>query len=146
MSLPPVAESWARIDTWLSQHAPLSHARLRPPAFEADIAAAQRALDVTFPADLVASLRCHDGVEPLDGAPVLAYNGPPSGLADIVKSTELLREVDADLADDAEEHCRAAPTSGPGERGGLSLSPAAGLRRRRSATPGAARGGRPTSA
>ncbi|GEC08635.1 hypothetical protein SSP24_62900 [Streptomyces spinoverrucosus] len=103
MSIPTVEESWARIDDWLARHAPVSHARLRPPTPDTDIEAAQRALGVSFPDDLVASLRCHDGVELQDGAPVLAYYGPPSGVADIVKSTTFLREVAADLDEEEDE-------------------------------------------
>ncbi|WP_149823059.1 SMI1/KNR4 family protein [Streptomyces tailanensis] len=101
--LPAVEESWARIDTWLARHAPLSHARLRPPASEADIAAAERTLQVTFPPDLVASLRCHDGVELEEGTPQLAYYGPLSKVADIVKSTQFQRDVGEGLADAEDE-------------------------------------------
>ncbi|WP_416978216.1 SMI1/KNR4 family protein [Streptomyces sp. T028] len=103
MSIPAVEESWARIDLWLARHAPLSHARLCPPASTEEIEAAERALQVDFPADLVASLRCHDGVELQEGAPVLAYYGPPSGVADIVRSTTFLRDVGAGMAEVEDE-------------------------------------------
>lgn len=103
--LPAVEESWARIDTWLARHAPLTRARLRPPASEADIAAAEHTLQVTFPPDLVASLRCHDGVELEKGTPELAYYGPLSKVADIVNSTQFLRDVGEGPADaEDEEH------------------------------------------
>ncbi|MEU6549281.1 SMI1/KNR4 family protein [Streptomyces sp. NPDC046915] len=98
MSIPAAVEnSWARIDAWLARHAPVSHTRLRPPAAASDIEAAERALGVAFHPDLRASLRCHDGVELEDGAPVLAYYGPPSRVADIVRSTEFLREIGEDV-------------------------------------------------
>ncbi|MGR4847481.1 SMI1/KNR4 family protein [Streptomyces sp. LARHCF252] len=48
MSIPAVEESWARIDAWLTRHAPLTHATLRPPAAQADIEAAERTLGVAF--------------------------------------------------------------------------------------------------
>ncbi len=97
MSIPTVEESWARIDAWLTRHAPLTHATLRPPAPQAGIEAAVRTLGVTFHPDLVASLRCHDGVEPDDGAVQLSYYGPLSAAADIVRSTTFLRGIAADV-------------------------------------------------
>ncbi|MGW7253847.1 SMI1/KNR4 family protein [Streptomyces sp. NPDC054834] len=95
-----VEDSWARIDAWLARHAPVSHARLRPPAQASDIQAAERTLGVGFHPDLKASLRCHDGVELEAGAPVLAYYGPPAGVAGIVRSTRFLRDVSADFEPD----------------------------------------------
>ncbi|MEV0634988.1 hypothetical protein AB0I77_08490 [Streptomyces sp. NPDC050619] len=100
MSVLAVEDSWSRIEAWLRRHAPVSHALLRPPAAPSDIETAERALGVGFHPDLVASLRCHDGVELEDGAPVLAYYGPPSGIADIVKSATFLRGIGTDLAQD----------------------------------------------
>ncbi|WP_329372760.1 hypothetical protein [Streptomyces sp. NBC_01483] len=100
MSVPAVEDSWVRIDTWLLRHAPVSHALLRPPASPSEIRAAERTLGVRFHPDLVASLSCHDGVELQPGAPVLAHYGPPSRVADIVKSTKFLRDVGASVPDD----------------------------------------------
>ncbi|XES01210.1 hypothetical protein HEP87_62625 [Streptomyces sp. S1D4-11] len=100
MSIPAVEDSWVRIEAWLLRHAPVSHALLRPPASPSAIRAAERALGVRFHSDLVASLSCHDGVELQPGAPVLAYYGPPSCVADIVKSTSFLRGISADVPDD----------------------------------------------
>ncbi|MFG2357957.1 SMI1/KNR4 family protein [Streptomyces sp. NPDC048521] len=60
----PVAESWARIDAWLAAHAPASLARLRPPAEPAALAAAEQVLGMQLPADLAASLACHNGSDP----------------------------------------------------------------------------------
>jgi cell wall assembly regulator SMI1 len=110
MSIPAVEESWARIDAWLLRHAPVSHALLRPPASLSEIRAAERALGVRFHPDLVASLSCHDGVELQSGAPVLAHYGPPSCVADVVKSTTFLRDVGAgvpydDALDEDDEDC-----------------------------------------
>ncbi|MFI5617818.1 SMI1/KNR4 family protein [Streptomyces sp. NPDC051567] len=95
-----VEQSWVRIEAWLAQHAAVSHGLLRPPALPEDIAAAQLRLGVTFPPDLKESLLRHDGVQLQEGTPTLGYYGPLSGVEDIVGSTELLRGVGADLAED----------------------------------------------
>ncbi|MFZ3493937.1 SMI1/KNR4 family protein [Streptomyces sp. 5.8] len=98
---PSVDQSWARIEAWLARHAAVTHGLLRPPALPQDIAAAELRLGVTFPSDLRESLLRHDGVELQEGTLLLDYYGPPSGVEDIVRSTEQLREiaVDADLAE-----------------------------------------------
>ncbi|KOV14074.1 hypothetical protein ADK90_36200 [Streptomyces sp. XY413] len=98
-----VDQSWARIETWLAQHAAVSHGLLRPPALPEDIAAAELRLGVTFPPDLKDSLLRHDGVQLQDGTPTLGYYGPLSGVEDIVRSTEFLRDIGEDLADDEAE-------------------------------------------
>ncbi|MFE7358096.1 SMI1/KNR4 family protein [Streptomyces sp. NPDC057543] len=95
-----VEQSWARIETWLAQHAAISHGLLRPPALPEDIAAAELRLGVTFPSDLKESLLRHDGVQLQDGTPTLGYYGPLSGVEDIVHSTEFLRDIGSDLAED----------------------------------------------
>jgi cell wall assembly regulator SMI1 len=56
-----VAERWAAIETWLATHAPETLGTLRPPAEPVAVEAAERAIGVTFPADLRASLARHDG-------------------------------------------------------------------------------------
>ncbi|WP_103515530.1 SMI1/KNR4 family protein [Streptomyces sp. SM10] len=98
--LPTVADSWARIDAWLSEHAPLSRARLRPPAPPEAIADAEERLGLTFHPELVASLRCHDGVELEDSAPVFGLYGPFAGVSGIVENTLFLRSVGEDVEDD----------------------------------------------
>lgn len=95
-----VVQSWARIETWLAQHAAVSHGLLRPSARLEDIAAAELRLGVTFPPDLKESLLRHDGVQLQEGTPTLDYYGPLSGVEDIVSSTEFLRDVGADVAED----------------------------------------------
>ncbi len=101
--LPTVEDSWARIDAWLSERAPASYALLRPPASPAEIADAERRLEVTFPPDLVASLHCHNGVVLREGAPAFAFNGPFSGLTDIVDNALFLRSVGDEVADEYDE-------------------------------------------
>ncbi|MFF5455158.1 SMI1/KNR4 family protein [Streptomyces sp. NPDC012950] len=88
-----VVQSWARIETWLARHAPVSHGLLRPPARPEDIAAAELRLGLAFPPDLRESLLRHDGVLLQDGTPTLGYYGPLSGVEDIVAGTEFLRNV-----------------------------------------------------
>ncbi|KJY41731.1 hypothetical protein VR41_11270 [Streptomyces sp. NRRL B-1568] len=59
--IPPVAASWQRIDAWLARHAPARLAELRPPASTDAIDQLEVSLSVRLPADLRASLLCHDG-------------------------------------------------------------------------------------
>ncbi|GGV30097.1 hypothetical protein GCM10010495_53090 [Kitasatospora herbaricolor] len=94
-----VEESWTRIETWLARHTAVSRRLLRPAALPADIAAAELRLGVKFPPDLKDSLLRHDGVQLQDGTPTLGYYGPLSGVDDIVRSTEFLRNVGAGLAE-----------------------------------------------
>ena len=54
-----MTSSWERIVAWLRLHAPLTAAEIRPPAADADIAAAQAAVDV--PAELAGWWRLADG-------------------------------------------------------------------------------------
>lgn len=56
-----VVESWERIEAWLGEHAPQTLATLNGPADPATVAEAERAVGVSFPADLKASLARHDG-------------------------------------------------------------------------------------
>ncbi|MEU4097257.1 SMI1/KNR4 family protein [Streptomyces sp. NPDC026673] len=61
MSAAAAEQAWDRIDVWLAAHAPATFALLRPPASEEEVAAVQRRMGITFPPDLVATLRRHDG-------------------------------------------------------------------------------------
>lgn len=56
-----VNRGWERIERWLAAHAPATFASLQPPATPQQIADTQRQLGVAIPAELVASLRRHDG-------------------------------------------------------------------------------------
>ncbi|MEU9087232.1 SMI1/KNR4 family protein [Streptomyces sp. NPDC048357] len=103
MTTRTVEQSWGRIETWLAQHAAVSHGLLRPPALPEDIAAAELRLGVTFPPDLRDSLLRHDGVQLQDGTLTLGYYGPLSGVEDIIQSTEFLRDIGADLDEDEDE-------------------------------------------
>lgn len=61
-----VNRAWQRIETWLAANAPVSAASLRPPAGEESLSKTQRAIGVRLPAELIASLRRHNGVDPAD--------------------------------------------------------------------------------
>jgi cell wall assembly regulator SMI1 len=56
-----VDAAWQRIEGWLAAHAPATAATLAKPAPDAEISQTQQAIGVPLPADLVASLRRHDG-------------------------------------------------------------------------------------
>ena len=56
-----VDAAWLRIEAWLAGHAPATLATLRPPAGLDQIEAAEAELGMSFPADVIASLRRHDG-------------------------------------------------------------------------------------
>ncbi|MER7758200.1 SMI1/KNR4 family protein [Streptomyces sp. NPDC097619] len=89
-----IEESWTRIENWLSEHAPLSRTRLRPPARPEDISAAEQTLGLRFHPDLIASLLRHDGVEQADGTPELSYFGPLAPLSELVQTTLATRGTD----------------------------------------------------
>ena len=58
-----VESSWKRIDKWLKANAPDMLAALAPGASDAQIADVEQKLKVTFPEDVRASWRVHDGGE-----------------------------------------------------------------------------------
>ncbi|MFI6038578.1 SMI1/KNR4 family protein [Streptomyces sp. NPDC051315] len=57
-----VTEAWQRVETWLSEHAPASHATLRPGASEERLSAVLSAMAGPVPAALQALWRLRDGV------------------------------------------------------------------------------------
>ncbi|MEV0381265.1 SMI1/KNR4 family protein [Nonomuraea sp. NPDC050643] len=85
-----VGEAWGRIEEWLERHAPSSAAVLAPPADPREIAAAQATLGLAFPAELVESLRRHDGL--LEWANVLPEH-PPLSVAQIVEHRQMCMDV-----------------------------------------------------
>lgn len=58
-----VTESWARLERWFARNLPDRALRLRPPATEAALDAAEEALGLPLPPDLRASYLVHDGQE-----------------------------------------------------------------------------------
>ncbi|MFI1190715.1 SMI1/KNR4 family protein [Streptomyces californicus] len=74
-----IDESWARIETWLAEHAPRTYATLAPPADPADIAAVERVIGRPLLKPLVASLLRHDGVlDRIGGSLLPGYYRPIS--------------------------------------------------------------------
>lgn len=57
----PVTDSWTRIETWLSAHAPRTFAELPAPADPKGIATAEHAIGLALPSPLRESLLRHDG-------------------------------------------------------------------------------------
>ncbi|MEV0577490.1 SMI1/KNR4 family protein [Streptomyces sp. NPDC050392] len=57
-----ISESWTRIENWLSEHAPATHAALAPPAHPEDIAATERVIGRPLLKPLVTSLLRHNGL------------------------------------------------------------------------------------
>ncbi|GGK88285.1 hypothetical protein Sme01_01310 [Sphaerisporangium melleum] len=55
---------WLRVERWLKAHAPVTYARLRPPARTRTIAIAEAQMGIPLPASLRASLLRHDGSGP----------------------------------------------------------------------------------
>ncbi|MDG4784811.1 AAA family ATPase [Micromonospora sp. WMMD1102] len=108
--------AWSRIERWLARHAPRSLAGLRPPAAPARIAALQVRMSVPFPADLVASLRRHDGAEHFDLPPFYR----PLSLDEIGADRALTCDVRADMAtDDHWWHPAFVPFASAGDGGSL---------------------------
>ncbi|GAA4607160.1 hypothetical protein GCM10023107_80000 [Actinoplanes octamycinicus] len=83
-----VDRAWQRIETWLDRHAPASAQGLRPGAPAERIDDAQRRMSVPFPADLVASLRRHDGARGI-GRFDLPPSFSPSPIAQILSDWQV---------------------------------------------------------
>jgi cell wall assembly regulator SMI1 len=75
-----ITAAWARIDAWLAAHAPPTLALFAGPASDHAVRAAASTIGVELPDELVASLRCHDGL--LDWANALP-EAPPIGARQI---------------------------------------------------------------
>lgn len=52
---------WTEIESWLKANAPAIYEGLNPPASAQQVADAEKALGVRFPADCVASFQIHNG-------------------------------------------------------------------------------------
>ncbi|RLV04386.1 SMI1/KNR4 family protein [Streptomyces griseocarneus] len=91
-----MGQSWARIETWLREHAPASSRQLAPPAARTAIAAAEDRLGTSFPQPLVESLLRHDGT---DLATVLPWGACLLGTEDIVRTWEMKMDIFGEDAD-----------------------------------------------
>jgi cell wall assembly regulator SMI1 len=83
-----VDAAWQRIEQWLAVHAPATAATLAGPAPDAEISQTQQAIGVPLPAELVASLRRHDGTT---GARQDAFTLPP--YYDLLSAPEIAGEA-----------------------------------------------------
>ncbi|MFI8181071.1 SMI1/KNR4 family protein [Actinacidiphila glaucinigra] len=90
-----VSTSWRRIDAWLATHSASAPALLNPPASRGEVAAAERALGVRFPGELVESLCCHNGVA--DWAALLPEGQSPLAVAAIVDHWRMCMQVASDV-------------------------------------------------
>ncbi len=130
----PVTAAWARIEAWMRRHTPAGLAVLSPPATPSTIAAAAADLGLPFPADLVDSLRRHDGQT--TWANILP-EAPPLSAAGIVEQyrirMELAPDVDGFASHGGEEpwwHERWLPFGdGDGDLQVIDLRPGPGLGR-----------------
>ncbi|MEU2475420.1 SMI1/KNR4 family protein [[Kitasatospora] papulosa] len=100
MTVIPVYRSWQRIETWLAEHAPRTFDSLRPPASADAISAAADELRMKFPADLVESLRCHDGVSPGHGLFQFPGGDQPLGIDAILRRGRMDRQLWNRLGED----------------------------------------------
>ncbi|MEZ3114790.1 SMI1/KNR4 family protein [Halobaculum sp. MBLA0147] len=85
---------WRELEAWAEDNAPALTSQLRPPATEAEIAAAEERLDVRFPPSVRESYAIHDG-ETCSWDGVLGYG--LLSLSDLVETTEVLRGIDGDF-------------------------------------------------
>ncbi|MET8975881.1 SMI1/KNR4 family protein [Streptomyces sp. NPDC004539] len=103
MSTDLTEAAWDRIDGWLRTHAPLTFATLAGPADEEEIRAAERELGVTFPPDLVASLRRHDGSRRGPAAFRFRTHDRLLGVREIVRETLAMRGHARDVPEEDAE-------------------------------------------
>jgi cell wall assembly regulator SMI1 len=89
-----VTEAWARIEEWLRHNSPGSVAKLAAPAPAEEIAAAEKRLGLKFPAELVESLRRHNGLTEWAN---LLPEADPQSVAEIVEWHEIRMELAPDF-------------------------------------------------
>ncbi|GAA4606517.1 hypothetical protein GCM10023107_76890 [Actinoplanes octamycinicus] len=89
-----MSQAWARIEGWLHECSPATIGLLAGPAEPDLIRAAEEACGVTFPAELVESLRCHDGLAEWGS---LLPEADPLGVTEIAERYEIRMDVAADV-------------------------------------------------
>jgi cell wall assembly regulator SMI1 len=96
-----VNRAWERIEKWLAANAPASAATLAPPASMYDISHMQQQIGVPIPAELIASLRRHDGAgRTLRNAFLLPPFYVPSSAYSITSEAKVMCEVLASSGSD----------------------------------------------
>ncbi|MGK5740114.1 SMI1/KNR4 family protein [Micromonospora sp. URMC 103] len=107
----PVERSWRRIITWLSRHAPVTAAAIRPPAGAAEVRRTQEAVGRFLPADLLAWWRLMDGIADANyaaGFPIPSHHLPLS-VAEVREwFASLSRFADQDCCGPGGAHATAA--------------------------------------
>lgn len=94
----PIEDLWTRLEAWYGGHGVTL--RLRPPATEAQLAEAERAMGLALPEDFRASLRVHDGQEAAaDVVPWCPATGPLASLERIVGQHRELQALAAPVPD-----------------------------------------------
>jgi cell wall assembly regulator SMI1 len=88
---------WDRIHVWLAEHAPVVLASLRPGASEEAIRAAERAMKVSFPEEVKAAYRIHDGQDDNYHACDLLSGGRWNSLERMLRNWHMLKEMSAGL-------------------------------------------------
>ncbi|WP_353941636.1 SMI1/KNR4 family protein [Streptomyces sp. HUAS MG91] len=102
-TVPPVPEAWGRIEAWLSAHAPVTYATLRPPVDPEEIAAVERELGLRLPDDFVAVLTRHDGVGSRQDAFTFPGGGAPLSLAELLDGARMNLDLWDDGSEDGED-------------------------------------------
>jgi cell wall assembly regulator SMI1 len=85
-----VTEAWVRIEDWMRRHAPASATKLAGPVAAGSIARGEAQVGLAFPAELVESLRRHDGLT--EWANVLP-EAAPLGVGEIVEQYRERMEI-----------------------------------------------------
>jgi cell wall assembly regulator SMI1 len=95
-----VAQAWQRIENWLRDNAPETYRTLNPPATDAAIAHVEELIGVPLPADVVASLRIHDGVTFDGGRFEIAGRYAPASVERIESLWRMLTDLLDDFGDE----------------------------------------------
>ncbi|MCG7204827.1 hypothetical protein [Streptomyces arenae] len=93
-----IADAWQRITRWLRQHAPESHAALRPGASLSLLTGLEQGLGVRIPADLRALWSLAAGDDGVDGAGCLPGNQALMALDDVADFHR--QQMDAQVHED----------------------------------------------
>ncbi|WP_432548119.1 SMI1/KNR4 family protein [Kineococcus sp. SYSU DK004] len=92
-----VQAPWEQIRAWLQTHAPATLQGLRPPAPEADLAAAQQVTGWAWPGQLLALYRLHDGWQQPASSQLLPGLGALLPVQQLLQQWRTWQEVSADL-------------------------------------------------
>lgn len=104
----PVATSWARLERWCAQNAPILLSRLRPGATKTTIRNLEAAAKVSLPDDVRESYLIHNGSEPYTGSnaycPGILFGCPLDSIERVFKGLKFARKLHSELMKQDEEH------------------------------------------